>query len=762
MRRLLLTAVLLLIAVGCGKKKPAPEPEPAPDTKAPAAKPADTYKADREKIISNLRNGKSDGRQATLDALADWTDDADLIAALVELLKDKTVSGRPFPGQINSAREAAAMALTRIGPKGEAGLKERGLNMLRDGLADPSPTVREHTAYTLGRIGAPARPVAAAVQNLCADPDPKVRGAAFDALRSTGGADVAGLAALLSDPDADTRRLAAELITMQPDVPVNAVSSLGKALEVPDEFVRTAAAEAIGLVGPSAGAETAKKLAEAINREFPAEAPPLAPGLTAATASYWRAIGKLGRAAVEPVGGLVKHGNWVVRALAVRTLGELGPAAKGELPRIRDAIGDPFAAVALEAACAVCKLGDDPAPAVRVVTSALGSTSEQVPAYAIGTIARMGPAGKQLIPAALGKLSDPNPYSRLAAAEFVGVLEQAEAEKAIPELAKLVTDPIPEVRRKVGEVLEALGPRAGPAAEAVGKALPAETDTLARDQFVAALAAMGPAAKPAAPGLLPLLADTSAPLLLRVKAAEAAAVADPGSAGVAAALIKMAGDSDTIVRVAAAGAIGRLDPLAPAALAALVKMAQADSRNEPRVAALRAIATAGPRAAAAKGELSAIAGDQNAWRALWAKVALAAVDGDATKAAPAVRAGLSDKSPPVRVAAAEALPVVGGATAADLPALTRLLRESSDGAKEAAARAIGPLGAAAKEAVPRLTELLADKVGSVRIAAADALGQIGPAAAPAAVKLRGLTTDPLVGPTARKALEKVEARPPKE
>src|SRR5262245_10898175 len=99
MRRLLLIAAVLALAFGCGKKNPAPEPEPAPDAGAPAAKPADTYKADREKIISNLRNGKSDGRQATLDALADWTNDAELIAALVELLKDKTVSGRPFPGQ---------------------------------------------------------------------------------------------------------------------------------------------------------------------------------------------------------------------------------------------------------------------------------------------------------------------------------------------------------------------------------------------------------------------------------------------------------------------------------------------------------------------------------------------------------------------------------------------------------------------------------------------------------------------------------------
>jgi HEAT repeat protein len=763
MYRFVFLAVLLALATGCGKKKAEAEPEAGagPGTSGQVS-PADEAKAGRERIVNNLRGGRNDTRQATLDALADWTDDADLIAALVELLKDTTTAPRPVPGQITSAREAAAVALTRIGPKGEAALKDRGLNVLRDGLGDPNPTVREHTAYTLGQLGPAARPVAAAVQKLCTDPDPKVRGAAFDALRSTGCADVAGLAALLTNPDPETRRLAAELLTVQPEMPLDAVSSLVKALTDGDEFVRAAAAEGIGMIGPSAGVEAAKKLAAAIRGESPAEVPPMAPPLTISVVSYWRAIGKLGRAAVEPVGELVKHGNWVVRALAIRTLGELGTAAKGELPRIRDAIGDPFAAVALEAACAVCKLGDDPAPAVRVVTSALGSTNEQVPAAAIAAIARMGPAGKPLIPAALAKLADPSPYSRLAAVEFVRTLEPAEAEKTVPELAKLMTDPSPEVRRKVGEVFEALGPRAGPAAEAVGKKLPGETDTIARDQFVAALAAMGPAAKPAAPGLLPLLADTSNPLLLRVKAAETAAVADPTSADVSAALVKMAGDPEPAVRAAAAGAIGRLDPLPPPALAALVKMAQNDSRNEGRVGALRALVVAGPRAAAAKGELSSIAGGQNPWYALWAKVALASADGDAAKAAPAVRAGLTDKSGPVRVTAAEALLLVGGPTAADLPALTKLLREPSEVAKEAAARAIGPLGAAAKEAVPRLVELLADRSGTVRIAAAEALEKIGPAAAAAAVKLRGLAADPLVGPAARKALEKIEANPPKK
>lgn len=758
MPRLVLLAVVLALAVGCGKNKPPADTgggggtEPAKTGPAPAGDP---YKADREKLVNNLRGGRNETRQAALDALADWQDDTELVAALLEMLKDKTASARPFPGQVNSAREAAAIALTRVGPKGEAALRERGLNTLRDGLTDPSAAVRESTVSALGQLGPRAQPIGAAVQKLCADPDPKVRGAAFDALRSTGGVDGAALAGLLTNADPEIRRLAAELITVQPEMPSGAVSPLVKALEDENEFIRAAAGEGLALVGPGAGTEAAKKLAEAIRRESPPEAPPTGVVTLGATESYWRALARIGKAAVEPVGELVKHGNWVVRMLAIRTLIEFGTLAKGELPRVRDALGDPFAAVALEAAAAVCKLGDDPIPAVKLVTSALGSTTEGVPAAAILTVARMGTAGRALVPAVLDKLADPAPLTRLAAAEFVRLVEPAEAEKAVPALAKLVTDPVVEVRRKVGEVLEALGPRGGPAAGAVGKALPGEMDTIARDQFVAALAAMGAAAKPAAAGLLPIVADASAPLQLRVKAATAAAVADPGAADVAAALTRLAADPDQTLRGAAAAALGKLDPL-PAAT--LVKLAKEDSRNEVRVEALRALAVAGPRAAEAKDALTALAGGPNAWHALWAKVAVAAIDGDATKAAPAVRAALADKSNVVRATAAEALLLVGGPTPADLPALTRLLRESSDLAKEAAARAVGPLGAAAKEAVPRLAELLGDKTAGVRVAAAEALGQIGPAALPAAAKLRGQAADPLVGPAARKALEKVTAK----
>ena len=133
------------------------------------------------------------------------------------------------------------------------------------------------------------------------------------------------------------------------------------------------------------------------------------------------------------------------------------------------------------------------------------------------------------------------------------------------------------------------------------------------------------------------------------------------------------------------------------------------------------------------------------------------MDGDATKAAATVRAGLTDKKPDVRAAAVGALLGVGPKPE-DLPALLKLLKERGGETREAAVQCLGRLGPAAKEAVPQLTKLLIDDViGDVRSAAATALGDIGPAALPAVQKLQEAARNDHAAaePAAKKALEKL-------
>jgi HEAT repeat protein len=299
----------------------------------------------------------------------------------------------------------------------------------------------------------------------------------------------------------------------------------------------------------------------------------------------------------------------------------------------------------------------------------------------------------------------------------------------------------------------------------VGAALPGETDEGVRDLLVDALVAMGPSAKPAIAGLVPLVADASAPAQLRTKVIGAVIASDPASPDVAAALVKAAGDPDMSVRIAAAHALGKLNPLPDDARSTLVRLARSDSKTETRLAAVRGLVTAGPRAKAAKPDLEALSTGTIPGVDLWAKVGLIAITGDVTKAGGVVRAGLDHKGFTTRTAAAEALLLVGP-TAADVPALVRLLKDPSGPGKAAAATALGRIGPAAKDAVPRLADALTDGDAAVRAAAAEALGRIGPAALPAAAKLKeAARTDPATAAAVRKALDKlgvkVEAPPPK-
>src|SRR5262249_11578097 len=208
MRHLAVFALLTILAIGCGKKPAAPK-QAAGGSAEPPADPA----SDRAKLIAKLKNSRGDAQRDAADALAEWAEeDPEIIPALLELLKDKTTAGpgKTLPMQVNSTREAAVMALLRCGPKGEAALKDKGIAILMEGLKDPSPAVREHTASTLGVLGPRAKVAAGAVQSLCGDPDKNVRGAAFDALRSLGVPDVVAFAAMLAHQEPDVRRLAAE------------------------------------------------------------------------------------------------------------------------------------------------------------------------------------------------------------------------------------------------------------------------------------------------------------------------------------------------------------------------------------------------------------------------------------------------------------------------------------------------------------------------------------------------------------------------
>jgi HEAT repeat protein len=752
MRRFTFSLLLLALAAGCGKK---PAPAPTDSGEKGEAPSADTTASDRTKLLNTLKSSNLKARRDAADQLAGWAEtDPEAVAGLIELLREKTTNGlgKTNPSQISSTREAAAMALLWAGPRGEAALKEKGLAVLREGLNDPQPAIREHTAYTIGLLGPLARPLSPDVMKLCTNPDPNIHGRAFDTLRSIGITDVPGFVTLLTSENPEIANLAAELVSGIPDIPPAAIPPLTVALASPERMVRIAAAEGLATAGPKAAA-AAGAVSEAIKKSYAAEYDPKTSFDAGSELAFWRALSRIGEASVNPATELLNHSNPVVRAYAAQTLGEIGPPAKPAAGKLEEVLKDMYGDVAIEAACALCRIGERTEAAVELVKRAIDAPNA-VAQTAIASIPRMGEAGKPLIPLALAKLSSDNPYARYAAIGLVGTLPAPEATKSAEELAKLATDSYPAIRYRVGAVLEKLGPAGSPAAATLGTALLNESDEGIRDQFVDAIIAMKQGARPALASLLKLAARSSQPVQRQVKVLSALVVADPSSKEVMAALLAAAGDPDQTLRIAAARELGTLDPLPHEALDRLVKLARSDSMYNPQVAAVRAVAAAGPKAKAAKGDLEAIAAGPKPGLALWAKVALASIDGNIARSASAVRTGLTDRVPATRASAAEALLMIGPATS-DLPVLMKLVKDVGAGTREAAVKCIGRLGPKAREAVPQLIAALNDRESDVRLAAVEALGEMGPAAAPAIEKLKDLRREPLLESAAARTLDRL-------
>ncbi len=758
-------AVVLLafaVAAGCGKKPAAPPP----DAEAPADTPTAPSPPERDQYLTTLKTKRGEPQLKAADKLAALAEsDPAVIDGLVELLRDKTNAGakQTHPQRVGSTREAAATLLARCGPAGEKALAERGLPVLREGLSDKDAAVREHTAYTLGRLGTLAKPVAPYLQRLCTDPDPRVAEVAFDAVAAVGVGDVGAFAPLLTHKDEATRRRAAEVIGLLPEVPADAVPSLARALADPDPFVRAAAGSGIAAAnGKGVTAATGEALGAAIQASYPAKAEDEPMRLDGPEYVFWSALKGCGRHAVKPAVELLGHGNPLVRQLAARVLGELGADAKPAADALRKSLADDYANVALEAGCSLVRLGEKTDAVDALVRAALASLNPGVAAEAISAVGRMGPAGAAHHAAVLGKLDSPLPDARYYALGFVATLPPADRAKHLPAVGKLLGDEEPLIRGRAAGVVEELGPAGAPAAAALGTALSKEAEPGVQEQLVNAIAAIGPGAKAAVGPLLPLIADRAAGSAFREKVIMTAVSLDPASPDVAAAVKRGATATDLEVRCAAAKALGTLNPLPPDAPALLGKMARSDPQTEGRLAALRGLAAAGPRAKAARADAVHVAANGQPGVDVWAKVAVAAMDGDVRTAAPEVRAKLTHRNPNVRAAAAGALVLVGP-TAADVPALTRILGDAVAAGRAGAAASLARVGEPAKVAVPRLAPLLTDSDATVRVAAADAVAAIGPAAAPAIPRLREalreFATDPPTVVAVRRALARLGAEP---
>jgi HEAT repeat protein len=241
---------------------------------------------------------------------------------------------------------AAAWALGKIGD-------ERAVKSLITALVRWPHRTFDEAYRALAKIGDPTiEPVIAALR----DSNSKVREGAAEALARIGEARAVGpLLTALEDGDSYVRKAAAEALAKIGDG--RAVEPLITALKDEDRVVRGAAAWALGQMADERAIEplmTALGDREACVRALGGPDPP-------------KALARIGRPAVEPLIGALRHNDSRVRQGAAEALGLIGDvwAVKPLTKRLRDKDGD----VRSAAAEALGHLGD--ARAVKPLIEAL-------------------------------------------------------------------------------------------------------------------------------------------------------------------------------------------------------------------------------------------------------------------------------------------------------------------------------------------------------------------------------------------------------
>ena len=251
---------------------------------------------------------------------------------------------------------------------------------------------------------------------------------------------------------------------------------------------------------------------------------------------------------------------------------------------------------------------------------------------------------------ALGKLTSENPNARFAAVGLVGTLPPEEATKYAADVGKLALDRFPPIKQRAGIVLEKLGKAAAPAGPCAEPGPPGRDGrTTARPIHRCHRDGTGGEALPT---LLPLVRDSSLNAYKHIGVILAVASADPSSKDVLDALLAAAADRDPVIRATAATALGKLDPLPPIALTKLTAMVDAIPVRARCFRRCGRCASGTTREARPR-RPGAIAADTQVGLALWAKVGLAAIDGDIAKSAPAVRSALTDRRFPAVTAGVE-------------------------------------------------------------------------------------------------------------
>ena len=184
------------------------------------------------------------------------------------------------------------------------------------------------------------------------------------------------LTAKLADPDVETRRAAARALDEQPNPDARVVAALTKSVADRDTEVRYRSIEALGKIGPAAKVSMPALKAALQDSEKPIRLrtaftihkidstersfePVLIAAMREGDGKTLLEVGAMGKDAawaVPTLTGLLSHESAKVRALAARTLGRIGPAARDARAALQQSLRDQNVVVQNEAKDALNRL----------------------------------------------------------------------------------------------------------------------------------------------------------------------------------------------------------------------------------------------------------------------------------------------------------------------------------------------------------------------------------------------------------------------
>lgn len=249
----------------------------------------------------------------------------------------------------------ASCAINAVGYMGQDGAA--AAPALKRAIKDKDTTARGVAAWSIGRLGLPASEVLPLLLEVCADPHHNLRMYAVNSLGEVGSAEGtpcivkalhdewqplsnAACDALAKMKTVDERALK-EMVPMlhdpNPSRAYKAFLKIGSksapvlivALKDPDYNVRANAAKILGEIGPEA-AIAIPALSHVLETDDAA--------YVSAEAS--RALGKMGKAAVQPLMRSLTNARKCYRPFVAEALGKIGPDAAEAIPAIRQAMAE--------------------------------------------------------------------------------------------------------------------------------------------------------------------------------------------------------------------------------------------------------------------------------------------------------------------------------------------------------------------------------------------------------------------------------------